>query len=74
MITYLTGQEDLAWLQDVHGVPATEYAAALLTGQEDAPDVIRLYRVDNVNCVPDTWTRDEESGELHMQREGKATR
>lgn len=56
-MTHLKGA-DLEWLQEVHGVETTGAEVALLFGNEDAPDRVEVYEVDDLFCAPTVWRAD----------------
>lgn len=54
-ITALTQPEDMAWLTVVHGIPTDGYTYAELFGNEDFPDMVKIYRRNHVSCVPSIY-------------------
>ena len=55
MITYLDTEASMAWLQEVHEVPSLGCACAMIHGNEDAPEKIELFAINDYRCPPDTY-------------------
>jgi len=51
--TWLEGEEDFAWLREVHGVNTEGMVGAILHGSEDAPDKVELWKVNRYDRKPD---------------------
>lgn len=56
MITVLQCDEDLRWLQDVYGIPTKGVEVAIIYGNEDAPDRVQTYLINDYQTEPRTYT------------------
>ena len=66
-MTYLGTKEDLAWLEEVHGIPyATAFSGAILFGNEDAPSRVELYARDDYRCTPQVWVTNPQDTEQRL--------
>lgn len=50
--TLLSSPADLSWLETTHKVPATQYAVAVIHGNEDSPYRVELFAQDDYRCRP----------------------
>lgn len=68
--TILETVEDFEWLKDVHGIAVGDYACAILHGNEDSPNKIELYAVDNYKCRPTVYEPDA-NGKMVLKSYGR---
>lgn len=52
--TFFDQPDDLVWLHDAHGVDIAGVACAILYGDEDAPDKIETFTVNDRRSIPTT--------------------
>jgi hypothetical protein len=57
----LDSREDMDWLAEVHTPLAKDYQCAFLHGNEDCPDRIELFKLNDCRCKPTI---------LHLQDDG----
>jgi hypothetical protein len=43
------------WLRNVHGIDTVDAVAAILFGNEDAPERVEVYLVDDYRSTPIVW-------------------
>ena len=68
--TILESADDLQWLFEVHGIDARNCKIVYLYGNEDAPDRVLAYLVNDYLCEPIEYIQNE-AGELEpLQRAG----
>jgi len=59
MQTFLDTTEDLEWLRDVHGIDTKGIVCAILYGNEDSPEKIEAFAVNDYRAIPTVYTADE---------------
>lgn len=71
MATPLNTYDDLLWLEDVHKIGmATQYAVAVIHGNEDSPTKVELFARNHYKCRPTVYTADE-TGVLRLTQLGQ---
>jgi hypothetical protein len=59
--SFLESEDDFQWLQDVYGISRDNAVCAILTGNEDAPERIELFRRNHWQEPPFyVWTQPAE--------------
>lgn len=58
-MTVLDDAEGLKWLTDTLGIPTEGYAVAVIFGNDDAPERVEVYPVNDYRSVPTVYVADE---------------
>lgn len=72
MTTFLESRDDMAWLADTHCPDARNHVCAIIHGNEDFPDEIRLYARNHVDCKPTIYRWNGEAYFLTERGEQKS--